>query len=290
VGYAAGVDAYRAAVADLSADDLTGHYTRGLSFFHEQVIPAVTARLGALSGGAFDLREYVGFAAGSDCDFVTHLVEAVAARDVVRIYPGDWYGFKVGCTQLDHIDIGADPSGAALACLCTPSVRNGHVTEEMLAFLGGAEACLLNLNLYSTLPADERSAVAEALAPVLPRSVISVSFSRGFGLTASQLGIALVHRDHPFVTRFATPWRWHTYFFNAIAARAFLRMDLDRVAAVDDERRRWVAASLATRGLPSLATGSYYVRAFRCEGTGGAHLAPLLRDGIVRLCFKPPQT
>jgi hypothetical protein len=289
VGYAAGVDAYRAAVADLSPADLTTHYTRGLAFFHEEVIPAVKARLCTLSGGAFDFREYVGFAAGSDCDFMTHVVEAIAAKEVVRIYPGDWYGFKVGCTQGDRIEFGPVGEGAALACLCIPSVRNGHVTEEMLAFLRGAPACLLNLNLYPTLSPGERSAVAEELAPVLPRSVISISFSRGFGLTASQLGIALVHRDHPFIKRFATQWSWHTYFFNAIAARAFLSLDLDRVAAVDDARRRWVEASLAARGLPALATGSYYVRAFRCEGAPAAHLGPLFRDGVVRLCFKPPQ-
>ena len=48
VGYAAGVDAYRAAVASLSARDLTRHYTDGLSFFHETLVPAVKARLVAL--------------------------------------------------------------------------------------------------------------------------------------------------------------------------------------------------------------------------------------------------
>jgi hypothetical protein len=289
VGYAAGLDAYRAAVAGLAPSDLTDHYTRGLAFFHEELVPAVKARLRALSGGALALDDYVGFAAGSDCDFMTHLVEAVAAHSPVRIYPGDWYGFKVGCTQQERIEMNADSAGAALSCLCIPSVRNGHLTDEMVGFLEGAEACLLNLNLYPTLVAEERRAVAEALAPLLPRSVLSISFSRGFGLTASQLGVALVHRGHPFVARFATQWRWHTYFFNAIAARAFLRMDLDRLAAVDDARRRWVAASLAQRGLPALASGSYYVRAFRLEGTPAAHLAPLVRDGVVRLCFKPPQ-
>jgi hypothetical protein len=288
VGYAAGVDAYRAAVASLEPAHLTHHYTTGLSFFHEQLVPGVKARLRALSGGSLDFTDHVAFAAGSDCDFISHLVEAIAATSRVRIYAGDWYGFKVGCTQVERIDFGATGDGAALACLCIPSVRNGHVTEEMIEFLGGAEACLLNFNLYPTLPAAERESVGDALAPLLPRSIVSISFSRGFGLTASQLGVALVPRDHPFVSRFATQWNWHTYFFNALAGRAFLSMDLERIAAVDDVRRRWVESSLAERGLPALASGSYYVRSFRCDGKPAEHLAPLVRDGIVRLCFKPP--
>jgi hypothetical protein len=274
----------------LSPRDLTRHYTDGLAFFHDALVPAVKARLRALSGGAFDLDDFVAFAAGSDCDFITHLVEAIAAsRGAVRIFPGDWHGFRVGCTQVETIAFDADARGAALACLCIPSVRNGHVTEEMLAYLDGADACLLNLNLYPTLVAEERRAVAAALAPVLRKSVLSISFSRGFGLTASQLGVALVHRAHPFVARFAQPWGWHTYFFNAIAARAFMALDLDRLAAVDDARRVWVARWLAAHELPASASGSYYVRAFRCDGALPAHLQPLARANVVRLCFKPPQ-
>ena len=252
-------------------------------------MPSVKARLRALSGGALDLDDFVGFAAGSDCDFITHVVEAVAATGAVRIFPGDWYGFKVGCTQVERIEFGFPDERTQLACICVPSVRNGHVTDEMIAFLERAPACLLNFNLFPTLLAAERKTVAEALAGVLAKSVLSISFSRGFGLTASQLGVALVHRNHPFVKRFATAWSWHTYFFNALAARAFLAIDLDRVAAVDEARRRWVTASLSARGLPVVATGSYYVRSFRCEGPPASHIAPLVRDGVVRLCFKPPQ-
>jgi hypothetical protein len=51
----------------------------------------------------------------------------------------------------------------------------------------------------------------------------------------------------------------------------------------------WVAEWLTARGLPALTSGSYYVRAFRPEGTLAPHLAPLMRDEVVRLCFKPPQ-
>ena len=45
---------------------------------------------------------------------------------------------------------------------------------------------------------------------------------------------------------------------------------------------------LADRGLPAVASGSYYVKSFRPAGTLPAHLTPLERDGIVRLCLKPP--
>jgi hypothetical protein len=48
-----------------------------------------------------------------------------------------------------------------------------------------------------------------------------------------------VHRDHPLRARFATAWAWHTYY-NALAARAFMAIDLGRIAPVDDARRAWV--------------------------------------------------
>jgi hypothetical protein len=50
-----------------------------------------------------------------------------------------------------------------------------------------------------------------------------------------------------------------------------------------------VAAWLGERGLPAVPTGSYYVRSFRPVGEVPGQLAPLTRDGVVRLCFKPPQ-
>ena len=86
---------------------------------------------------------------------MTHLVEAVAARDRVCLFPGDWFGFRVGATQTTNLAWDASGRGE-LACLCVPSVRNGHLTEEMLAFLEAAPHDLLNLNLYPTLAADER--------------------------------------------------------------------------------------------------------------------------------------
>lgn len=287
VGYAAGAGAYRDAVQNLTEVDLTHHYTQGLRFFHEQLVPTVKKRLSALSGGAWSFDDYEAFAAGSDCDLITHLVEAVAAREPVRLYPGDWFGFRVGVSQQERIEWSGDGRGA-MACLCIPSVRNGHLTSEMVDFLEAADSCLLNLNLYPTLTAQERVEVARELAPVLPKSVLSISFSRGFGLTASQLGVALVHRDHPFRRRFAKAWDWHTYFFNAIAARAFMAIDLEQVSAVDERRRAWVGDWLGERGLPGPMTGSYYVKSFRVETPPAAHLAPLARDGVVRLCFKPP--
>jgi hypothetical protein len=289
VGYAAGVEAYRQAVAGLTADDLTTHYTTGLTWFRETFVPLLKRTLAELSGGAWDLADFEAYAAGSDVDFMTHLVETVAAQEGVCLYPGDWFGFRCGCTRLDGIHWDRDSRGR-LACLCIPSVRNGHFTEEMAGFLDGAAACLLNLNLFPTLEAGERREVARRLNTVLGKSVLSISFSRGFGLTASQLGVALVRRDHPYCRRFATPWSWFTYFHNALAARAFQALDLGRVQEVDRARRRWVHDWLRTHGLPVLESGSYYVRSFRVEGAVPDYLRPLVRDDVVRLCFKPPQT
>jgi hypothetical protein len=289
VGYRAGVEAYRAAAAGLEVRDLTEHYTRGLGWFRGEFVPRLKQILHRLSGGAWDLADFDAFAAGSDVDFMTHLVEAVACREEVCLYPGDWHGFRVGCTHLERLRWESRAAGR-LACLCVPSVRNGHLTGEMLEFLDGAGACLLNLNLFPTLEAGERRGSAEALAGVLGKSILSISFSRGFGLTASQLGVALVPRDHPYRRRYETAWEWLTYFHNALAARAFLALDLPQLEALDAERRAWVASWLRERGLPALATGSYYVRSFRCVGEATEPLAPLTRDGMVRLCFKPPQT
>jgi hypothetical protein len=218
---------------------------------------------------------------------MTHLVEAIAATDRVCLFPGDWFGFRVGATQTANLSWDASGRGA-LACLCVPSVRNGHLTEEMLAFLEGAPHCLLNLNLYPTTATEERRSLALALDPLLERAVMSISFSRGFGLTASQLGVFLIHRDHPFRKRFETQWAWFTYFYNALAARAFMLLDLSQLDAVDDRRRAWVAEWLERRDLPAIGTGSYYVKSFRPIGEVPESLAPLKRGNLVRLCFKPP--
>ena len=59
---------------------------------------------------------------------------------------------------------------------------------------------------------------------------------------------------------------------------------------MDEARRAWVGAWLRERGLPVVESGSYYVKAFRVEGEIPERLRSLARDGIVRLCFKPPQT
>lgn len=102
--------------------------------------------------------------------------------------------------------------------------------------------------------------------------------------------MALVPRDHPYRRQFASTWEWFTYFFNGIAARAFLNLDLAAVARVDAARRVWVGEWLREKGLPAVETGSYYVKAFRpANGEVPEPLRPLARDGLVRLCFKPPQ-
>lgn len=220
---------------------------------------------------------------------MTHLVEAVAPREGVALFPGDWYGFLVGSTHDDGF-AWTRSAGGRLACLCLPSVRNGHLTDDMIEFAAGGSACLFNINLLPTLPAAERADVARRLAPLLDRAILSISFSRGFGLTASQLGLALVGPDHPYARRFERQWNWSTYFYNALAARAVLELDVAALRSVDDARRAWVASWLTDRGLPAVPSGSYYVRSFRPEGPVPDRLAPLVRDGIVRLCFKPPMT
>ena len=287
VGYDTGVQAYQRAVAELTPRDLADHYTHGLRFFHEEFVPHLKRTLEWLSGDAWNLDDYVAYAAGTDVDFMTHLIEAVAAHHRVSLFPGDWFGFLVGCTQTANI--GWDkPGQGELACLCIPSVRNGHVTDEMLAFLSSARNCLLNLNLLPTLVATERHFISRQLLPILDRSVLSISFSRGFGLTASQLGVALVHRDHPYRRQFHRQWTWFTNFFNALAARAFMLLDLKSIEQVDEQRRLWVEEWLINRDLPAVASGSYYVKTFQPTGDVPAHLIPLQREGVVRLCFKPP--
>lgn len=288
VGYAAGVRSYQAAVSKLTPRDLTTHYTAGLDFFHDTFVPELKARLEGLTGGVWNLDNHVAFAAGSDVDLMAHLIEAVAVAERVCLYPGDWHGFRVGCTQTERIEWDECGNGV-LNCLCIPSVRNGHITAEMLQFLETAPACLLNLNLFPTLSVDERKTVAQDLLPVLPNAVISISFSRGFGLTASQLGVILIPKNHPFRQRFASQWNWFTYFYNAIAAKAFLEFDLSEAQAIDRVRAQWVNAWLEDHGLPVVQTGSYYVKSFRVDGPLPDYLQPLCRNDVVRLCFKPPQ-
>jgi hypothetical protein len=67
-----------------------------------------------------------------------------------------------------------------------------------------------------------------------------------------------VHRDHPFRAPFETPWEWFTYFFNALAARAFVVLDLRSLEAVDARRLTTVHEWLERRGLPVIDTCSIY--------------------------------
>lgn len=236
-----------------------------------------------LSGGAWKFDDFVAYAAGADTDLMAHIIEGVGTASV---YPGDWHGFRMGVSHPDAVRFDESSRGR-IACLCVPSVRNGNVTDGMLEFLAEAEACLLNINLFPTLTPAERHDVAAALRPVMSKSMISVSFSRGFGLTASQLGVVLVHKNHPLRARFRAQWEWHTYFHNAIAARAFMALDLEEVGRIDDLRRAAVAGFLASHGLPDHGSGSYYVKAFRVSEPVPSRLSPLVRDGLVRLCLKP---
>jgi hypothetical protein len=57
----------------------------------------------------------------------------------------------------------------------------------------------------------------------------------------------------------------------------------------DRARRAHVAAWAESRGLPWVHTDSDYIESFRLDGPVPEPLRPLARDGLVRLCFKPPQ-
>jgi hypothetical protein len=87
VGYDAGVAAYRRAVSGLSSDDLTHHYTNGLRYFRQQVVPYLKEVLSELTGGAWDLRDFHAYAAGSDVDFMTNLVSAVTGSAFASVWP-----------------------------------------------------------------------------------------------------------------------------------------------------------------------------------------------------------
>lgn len=281
-GFAHAAACYREAAATLTARDLSDHYTAGLTEFHEVLVPHVKDVLARLTGGVWDLSGWRAFAAGSDVDFIAHVIDASA--DPVAVYPGDWGGFYVGPTNR-RVQFTRDARGA-LACLCLPSVRNGQLTDDMVQFLGESKANLLNVNLFPTLAPAERADVARALLPVLDRTLLSVSFSRGFALTASQLGVLLVPPGHPLLA-LKSHWDWYTFFYNAIAARAFMKIRLDEVERVNDLRRAEVRDWHARHGMPWTGTGSYYVKTFRVDGALPAAYRPLERDGCVRLCFKP---
>ena len=284
IGYEATAAAYQTAVKQITANTLSTHYIEGIQFFQDEFVPFLKNSLKELSG--WDLQDYVAYAAGSDVDFMTHIIDAV--EQPVCLYPGDWYGFLVGASRQENIKWDINSKGA-MACLCIPSVRNGHLTQEMFEFLERADTCLLNINLYPTLPESERHAIAASLNPILPKSILSVSFSRGFGLTASQLGVILIHKNHPLRKRFDTQWRWFSYYFNAIATQAYMALDLTELKREDKKRRQWVQNWLHERELPIVESGSYYIKSFRPQGSIPERLMPLVREDILRLCFKPPE-
>lgn len=289
IGYDAVANSYKRVVAQLSTSDLTNHYTEGMAHFHSHFIPQLKNRLESLSLNNWDLSDYVGFAAGSDVDMMSHIVEAVSQKNQVALYPGDWFGFLVGSNNQENIHWTTQPDNK-LACLCVPSVRNGHITTEMMTYLKASDACLLNLNLFPTLIENERTTVAKELNAVLPKSILSISFSRGFGMTASQLGVILVHKDHPYKRKYETAWNWYSYFYNKLAADTFLDIDLHQLRATDELRRTEVTSWLSDKNLPVVSSGTYYVKSFRVEEELPEYLKPLQRDNVVRLCFKPKHT
>jgi hypothetical protein len=67
-----------------------------------------------------------------------------------------------------------------------------------------------------------------------------------------------------------------------------MELDIASLVRTDMARRAWILDWLAAGGLPVVATGSYYVKSFRLAAPAPAALGVLQRDGLVRLCFKPP--
>ena len=112
VGYTAVARAYREAVDAVQVNDLSGHYRAGLDAFESRLVPRVKSVLHTLSGGAWSLEPFVAFAAGSDVDLMTHVVNAVAAESDVALYPGDWWGFRVGSPHTARIRWDADRPAA----------------------------------------------------------------------------------------------------------------------------------------------------------------------------------
>jgi hypothetical protein len=282
-GFRHAADAYRRACEDLTAADLSTHYTSGQEWLHDTFVPYVKEALHRLSGGVWDFRDYTAVAAGSDVDLMTHIINA--SEDPVVIYPGDWGGFHVGPSRETRFQ---RESPGALACVCVPSVRNGRFTEDMADFCRESRYPLLNLNLYPTLTPAERSETARLLKPCLDRALVSISFSRGFSLAASQIGLMLVHRDHPLLAKNRKAWEWFSYFYNAVGAHAFMALDLDAVERVHEVRRAEVAEWHRRTGMPYQASGSYYVKSFEVDGELPEVYKPLMiHDGLLRLCFKP---
>jgi len=65
-----------------------------------------------------------------------------------------------------------------------------------------------------------------------------------------------------------------------------------RLQAKDRGQRFATAADVVarlSRHLPLVTTGSYYVKSFRPEGAVQESLHPLSHNGLIRLCFKPPE-
>lgn len=287
IGYHETVNAYRIAGNSVTVDDLSNHYTQGLDFFYKEFVPYVKSLLFNLSGGVWNLDDYEAFASGSDVDFMQHIINAIMNKKKIVLYPGDWFGFLAGFPQQERIEWNYESKGH-LACLCIPSVRNGHITQDMLRFLEEADQCLLNLNLYPTLTSEERQNIATELKPMLDKSVLSISFSRGFALTASQLGMVFIKKNHPLLKEMRKQLEWFTYFYNLIAAKAFMKIRIEKTQIVDDQRRQWVKDWLTKNNLPVIDTGSYYVKSFKVEGDVSEYLKPLVRqEGFMRLCFKP---
>ncbi len=254
VGYAAAADAYRTAVEGLTAESLSTHYTDGLTFFHETFVPALAGRITDLTGGVWDLSGHVAYAAGSDVDFMTHLVEAVAARGPP---PSSWAtGSASGSARRTRTrSTGMPPAEVPWPASASPRQRTApdrgddHISSRRGRLSPQPEP-------VSNPGPSGTSADGPRLLGLLNRSVLSISFSRGFRPYRLATRCALRTSRPSFAAGSPLNGTGSPIFHNALAARAFLAARPPRLESVDRLRRAHVADRLETRGLPSVATGA----------------------------------
>ena len=218
---------------------------------------------------------------------MTHLVEAVAAHggSACSLATGSAFGrgYADGEPELGRL-------GPWRAGMPVRAVRAKRTPDGRDAGLPGwCSAMPLELE---PLPDDRlrraahRRGVAASLAG--PIGLVDQLQPRVRPRRRRSFGVFLVHRDHPYRVRFETQWAWFTYFFNALVARASCCSTCPHSRRSTPRGGSGFLDWLENRGLPTIATGSYYVKSFRPIGEVPAILAPLQRGDLLRLCFKPP--
>ena len=240
--------------AELTARDLAEHYTSGLAFFHERFVPHLkecARRAKRRRLGPYRLRR---LRRGFGRRF--HDASGRGGRRARPRLPVPrrlvWLPSRSdsdGEPRLGRFGPrGAGMPVRAVGAKWTPDPGNARLPARRSALPAEPES-------LSDHAGRRAARSCGGASPLLERAVLSISFSRGFGLTASQLGVFLLHRDHPYRMRFETQWAWFTYFFNALggpcvhvarparaggarrtAADLGARMDRESRIAVDRDR------------------------------------------------------